>query len=109
MRLRKSLSRDTLLTICKAFVRPHLEYGDIIYDNPGNIPFTQKIESVQYNAALAITGCILGTSREKLYYELGLESLADRRFSRRLCVFYNVINGTSPSYLLQGLPDHNPS
>ena len=70
MRLRKSLSRDTLLTIYKAFVRPHLDYGDIIYDNPGNISFTQKIESVQYNAALAITGCIRGTSREKLYCEL---------------------------------------
>ena len=83
MRLRKSLSRDTLLTIYKAFVRPHLDYGDIIYDNPGNISFTQKIEPVQYNAALAITGCIRGTSRENLYCELGLESLTDRRFCRR--------------------------
>ena len=71
--------------------------------------FTQKIESVQYNAALAITGCIRGTFREKLYPEFGLESLADRRFCWRLFVFYNVINGTSPSYLLQGLPDHNLS
>ena len=42
-RLRKSLSRDTLLTIYKAFVTPHLDYGYIIYDNPGNISFTQKI------------------------------------------------------------------
>ena len=108
-RLRKSLSRDTLLTLYKAFVRPHLDYGDILYDNPGNISFTQKIESIQYNAAIAITGCIRGTSREKLYCQLGLESLADRRFCRRLCVFYNLINGTSPSYLLQCLPDHNPS
>ena len=28
------------------------------------------IESVQYNAALAITGAIRGSSREKLYREL---------------------------------------
>ena len=35
--------------------------------------------------------------------------LTDSRFCRRLCVFHNLINGTSPSYLLQGLPDHNPS
>ena len=33
------------------------------------------MESVQYNAALAITGAIRSTSREKLYQELGLESL----------------------------------
>ena len=37
------------------------------------------IETVQYNAALAITGAIPGTSREKLYKELGFESLHDRR------------------------------
>ena len=36
------------------------------------------IESVQYNAALAITGVIHGNSREKLYQELGFESLHDR-------------------------------
>ena len=35
---------------------------------------------MQYNAALAITGAIRGTSREKLYQELGLESLQKRRW-----------------------------
>ena len=35
--------------------------------------------SLQYNAAVAITGAIRGTSREKLYQELGLESLCKRR------------------------------
>ena len=38
-----------------------------------------KLESVQYNAALAITGAIKGTSKERLYEELGLESLSNRR------------------------------
>ena len=38
------------------------------------------MESVQYNAALAVTGAIRGTSREKLYQELGLESLRKRRW-----------------------------
>ena len=32
------------------------------------------MKSIQYNAALARTGAIRGTSREKLYQELGLES-----------------------------------
>ena len=39
---------------------------------------------VQYKAALVITGAIKGTSRDRLYQELGLESLADRRWSRKL-------------------------
>ena len=37
------------------------------------------MEPIQYNATLAITGAITGTSREKLYQELGLESLRKRR------------------------------
>ena len=49
--------------------------------------FHQKIESLQYNAALAITGAISGTSREKIYQELGLKSLQQRRWYRKLCLF----------------------
>ena len=49
-----------------------------------NYEFTNKIESVQYNAALAITGCVRGTSREKFFLELGLTSLYDRRRLHRL-------------------------
>ena len=48
-------------------------------------PFDQKVKSIQYNAALAITGARRGTSREKLYQELGLEPLLKRRWYRKLC------------------------
>ena len=37
------------------------------------------METIQYNAALAITGAIRCSSREKLYQELGLETLQQRR------------------------------
>ena len=47
-----------LLTVYKCFVRPNLDYGDFIYDQPNNDSFCSKIESVQYNAALAVTGAI---------------------------------------------------
>ena len=91
--------RSTLLTIYKMFVCPHLDYGDIIYDRPNNENFKSKLESIQYNAALAITGAIRGTSREKLYTELGLESVSDRRWFRRLSFFYKIITNASPPYL----------
>ena len=58
-RLRRYLPRDSLLTINKAFIRPQLDYGDVVYDYPGNTFFRQKLESVQYNASLAITGCFV--------------------------------------------------
>ena len=38
------------------------------------------IERVQYNATLAITGAIKGTSQQKIYNKLGLESLCLRRW-----------------------------
>lgn len=67
------------------YVRPHLDYGDVIYHLPPtanefsrniNLPnLMEKLESVQYSAALAITKTWRGTSRVKLYAELGWESL----------------------------------
>ena len=74
-KLKNLLPRTALIKIYKAFVRPHLDYGDILYDQAFNLSFQQKLESLQYRACLAITGAIQGTSREKIYQELGLESL----------------------------------
>ena len=83
-KLRNFLPRSSLLQIYKSFVWPHLDYGDIIYDMAFIGYFLKKLESIQYNAALAITEAIRGTSREKIYSELGLESLQDRRWYRKL-------------------------
>ena len=57
-KLSQFLSREILLTIYKSFVRPNLDYADIIYDKPLNESFKKKIESAQYEAALIITGAI---------------------------------------------------
>ena len=83
-KLQDTLPRISLITIFKSFIRPHLDYGDIIYDRAYNTSFHQNIKSIQYNAALAITGAVRGTSREKLYQELGFESLQQRRWYRKL-------------------------
>ena len=103
-KLSNTLPRDALLTIYKSFVRPHLDYGDIIYDQPQNESFCNKLESIQYNAALAITGAIRGTSKTKLCKELGLEFLKKRRWFRRLCTFYKIKTYNIPLYLADPLP-----
>ena len=74
-KLQSVLPRITLVIIYKAFVRPNLDYGDILYDQTFNSSFHDRLESIQYNACLAIMEVIRGTSREKLYPELGLEHL----------------------------------
>ena len=90
------LPRKALLTIYKPFIRPHLDYGDIIYDQTYNASFHQRLESLQHNAALPVTGAIRGTLKEKLYNELGLESLQNRRWYRKLSFLYKVIANQSP-------------
>ena len=98
------LSRTSLIAIYKLFTRIHLDYGDIIYDQTFNESFHQRIESIQYNAAIAITGEIRGSSSKKLYQELGLESLRSRRWLRKLCLFYKIDKNKSPSYLYSSIP-----
>ena len=58
----------------------------------------QKLGSIQYNASLA-RGCFRRTSQEKIYSELGLESLVDRRFADRMIFFYQLMNDLTPNYL----------
>ena len=83
----------------KSLIRPHLEYGDILYDKPDHENFQNKIEKVQYKAYLAIIGAIQGTSREKLYEELGLHSLVERHRRNKLIFFYKIVNGLLSDYL----------
>ena len=98
-KLSLTLSRNSLLTIYKTFVRPILDYADIIYDKPLTESFKDKLEMVQYNAALVITGAFKGTSRDRIYTELGLESLAEWRWSRKIFFFHKIVNGLLPVYL----------
>ena len=63
-----------------------------------------KLESVQYSAALAVTGAWREKSREKLYNELGWESLSSRSWSRRLMLLYKFINNLTPDYTRDLIP-----
>ena len=103
-KLQNIIPRNSLLTIYKSFIRPHLDYGDIIYHQPNNGSLCQKIESIQYQAALAITGAIHGTSQTKLYNELGIESMKLRQWFRRLCYFFKIQSSGLPQYLNDLIP-----
>ena len=98
----------------KALVRSHLDYCDVIYHIPAiqNQPpkgvslnsLMEKVERVQYQAALAITGTWQGSSRAKLYDELGWEFLSDRRMRRRVLQFHKIVDRKTPDYLREKLP-----
>ena len=86
--LSKYLPLKTLDQMYKALVRSHLDYCDILYHEPSKVnqpPLgetltapMEEIERIQYKAALAITGAWQGSSRVKLYEELGWESITNR-------------------------------
>ena len=84
--LRYDLDRKTLLTIYKSYIRPRLDFRDIIYDRPNVEKFVNNIESIQYHASLAITGGIIGTSMERIYQELELERLRQALLSEIMCL-----------------------
>ena len=106
--LSKYVSRHVLDQIYKLYVRPHLDYGDIIYhryDPDMQSTFTHRLEQIQYAAALAVTRAWRGTSRQRLYEELGWETLYQRRWYRRMCHFFNLRKTQSPGYLFVEIPD----
>ena len=71
-KLQNTLPRQALIIIYKALVRPHLDYGDVLYDKGYCASFHQKLQKIQCIACIAITGAIRGTSKEKMYQELNL-------------------------------------
>ena len=112
--LNKFLPFKTLNQMYKALVRSHLDYCDIIYHIPAiihNPPLgtslnylMEKVEKIQYQAALAVTGAWQGSDRVKLYEELGWESLSDRRMCKRVLQIHKIVNGRTPSYLRDIMP-----
>ena len=116
--LSKYLSRDTLNKAYKFYVRPHLDYGDVIYRAPATIcefsrniilpNLVEKLESVQYSAALAVTGTWRRTSREMFCTELDWESLSSERWSKHLTLFYKFVNNLNPKYTLHQIPPSSP-
>ena len=98
-KLQPILPQRYLLTTYKWFIRPPLDYSDVVYDQPSDDAFSSKLKTVQCNAALAITGATKSTSREKPFQELGLEYLQLRRWMRRLCLFYKVVSTKLPAYI----------
>ena len=101
------MPRDSVVTIYKSFMRPHLDYADVIFDKASNPTFSNRVESARYNAALAIAGSIRGTSKEKLYQERGFETMKERKWLRRLCCFYKSLNNQKPGYLYSLLSASN--
>ena len=72
--LKYKISRESLINIYFSFIRPVLEYGDVVWDNCTEEQ-SKLLESVQIEAARIITGLRRNSSVNHLYKELGWETL----------------------------------
>ena len=102
-KLNNRFPRSSLTTIYKLFLRSFFHYSDVIFYKAYNSFFKQGLESLQYKTSLALAGATKGSSTRKLYLELGLESLQNRPWFRKLCAFYKIVKEQSSKYLTQFL------
>ena len=70
--LKYKLSRKTLNIMYTSFIRPVLEYGNIIWDNCTESQ-VEQLEKVQKRAGRIISGAIVRTPTDIIYQELGWE------------------------------------
>ena len=75
------LRREALLRIYKSFVRPNLDYGDIILDKPNNESFKSRIESIQYKSM-----CSNNWSHSRNILGENLQGVRFRIFKRQMLV-----------------------
>ena len=88
-----------LFTNPKSFMKPHLDYSDIIYDQSNNLNLYNKGDTCLYNVALAIISTIRDSLKERLHKELRFKYWSSQRCIRELCTFYKILRNKSPGYL----------
>ena len=81
------LGRKTLEKIYVTFIRPILEYADVVQDNK-TLFLVNKLENVQIGAARIVTGGTRLVSINSLYKETGWETLQARQEHHQKILFY---------------------
>ena len=102
-KLKFLLDRKSLQIIYTYFIRPILEYSDIVWDI-----ITQYeeniLQKIQNEAARIVKGATKLVSIDILNREIGWESLQGRRLKHKLCLFYKMKNNLTLTYLSSLLP-----
>ena len=97
-KLKFQLDRKPLEIIYTSFIRPFLEYSNVVWDNCTHYE-SNDMEKIQNEAARIVTGATKLTSLQSLYIETGWERLASRRLKSKLVLFYKMQNEMTPEYL----------
>ena len=102
-RLKFKLDRESLKTIYLTFIRPPLEYGDVIWDNCTQYE-KNELDKIQNEAARITTGTTKLVSLDNLYKEVGWQTLHRRRQDHKITFFYKTFYQLTPIYLSSLIP-----
>ena len=103
-RCRYKLDRKSLEVLYFTYIRPLLEYGDVLFSDCDQLSMN-KIEKVELFAARIVTGAIKRTPAQTLYTELSWEPITCRYEKHKLVLFHKMYVGESPAYLNTLMPE----
>ena len=98
-KLKFQLDRKSLQIIYFSFIRPLLEYGDVVWNNCAQYE-AKELEKIQYKAARIVSGTTKLVSITALLEEVGWETLSSRRNKHNIM----MVNGLCPDYLCSLVP-----
>ena len=101
--LKFKLTRKTLEKIYFSFIRPILEYEDIVWQGASHSDLC-KLDSIQSAAMRLVSGSPHRSNIQSLYIELGWENLQERRKQQKLIMMYKILNNHTPDYLKSLIP-----
>ena len=102
-KLKFTIDRKSLEIIYISFIRPLLEYSNVVWDNCTEAE-KSELEKIQHEAARIAIGATKLISISNLMKETGWESLQERRRKHKLVLFYKMKNNLTPEYLSSLVP-----
>ena len=102
--LKYKCDRHTLEIFYFSFVRPILEYGQVLYAGT-YLKDLEKINKVETEAMKIVTGAIKGCSTALLHLEAGWDPISNRRKNGMLIMMYKIVNRDAPVNLLNIFDD----
>ena len=96
-KLKFKLDRKSHETIYLSFIRPLLEYEDVIWDNCTQ--YENELDKIQNEAARITPGTAKLVSLDNLYKEFGWQTLHRRRQDHKITLLYMMFNQLTPVYL----------
>ena len=97
------LNRDTLERFYLVFIRPIIEYADVVWTG-AHISDLCKLDKLQVEALRICTGCTNRSNINNLYLEFEWPRLGQRRDEHVLKMFYKIANNLVPDYLTRIFP-----